>query len=168
MDTAGHAEHMTHDMTFEGLDYDEYLAALASGVDQAGNTIEPYVDTEGGWPLRCCLHDSQPGDQVALIAWSPFRWNGAYRETGPVFVHAAGCTGPWTGATLPADFEQRPMTLRPYNHEHRMMYNLVNHVPQGRGLTALVDELLANPDVAEVYGRNATGGCFAFVARRAA
>jgi hypothetical protein len=156
---------MTKIMTFEGLDHDAYLATLSKGVDAGGNAIEPYVDEEGGWPLRCCLQDSQPGDTIALISWSPFRWNGAYRETGPVFVHAEGCPGPWTGDTLPADFEQRPMTLRPYSHDHRIIYDLVTHIPQGRGLTQLVRNLLSNNEVAEVYGRNATGGCFAFVAR---
>ena len=152
---------------FEGLNHDELTATLATGVDHGGNPIVPYVDQEGGWPLRCCLEDSRPGDEIALIAWSPFTWHGPYRETGPIFVHASGCSGPWCSPTLPDDMDARPMTLRPYDHDHRIAYEHVTHLPAGSGLSAAVGALLSREDVAEVHGRNATGGCFAFSAHRA-
>ena len=58
------------------------------------------------------------------------------------------------------------MTLRPYGSEHRILYDLVTPVAQGDGLNAAVRALLERPEVAEVYGRNVQGGCFAFAARR--
>lgn len=153
-------------ITFEGVEPQQLRDVLAAGVDCAGNPIEPFVDAEGGWPLRCCLTDSAPGDEVAIIAWSPFRWHGPYRETGPIVVHTRGCAGSWQRPALPADFDQRRMTLRPYGREHTILYDLVTPVAAGNGLNEAVAALLQHPDVAEVYGRNVQGGCFAFVARR--
>ncbi len=152
---------------FEGVDPAELARVLAAGVDHAGNTIETVTDHDGGWQLRCCLADSVPGDEIAFIAFSPFEWNGPFRETGPIVVHARGCAATWQTERLPEDFDQRPMTLRPYNREHRILYDLVEPVPAAVGLDGRVRTLLQQPDVAEVYGRNPQGGCFAFVARRA-
>ena len=59
------------------------------------------------------------------------------------------------------------MTLRPYGAEHSILYELVSPISAGSGLNAAVGALLERPEVAEVYGRNVRGGCFAFVARRA-
>jgi hypothetical protein len=161
-------------VVFQGIDRRALRAILQSGVDHGGNPIEPVVDEEGDWPLRCCLHDSAPDERIAIIAWSPFPWRGAYAETGPIVVHADGCptlgaddaSTTATRAALPEEFDIRPMTLRPYTADHRIDYARVRHVPAGRSLTIEVTELLSHDDVAEVYGRNATGGCFAFRAVR--
>lgn len=154
---------------YHGIDRARLAAVLAAGVDDGGNAIEPFVDDEGGWPLRCCLQDSAVGERVAIIAWSPFDWSGPYREIGPVVVHADACpTPPARLARLPDALDARPMVLRPYSHSHRIVYELVTHLPHGGGLAEHADRLLAHPDVAEVHGRNWTGGCYAFTARRAA
>jgi len=152
---------------FEGIQPTDLREVLASGVDQGGNPIQPFIDADGGWPMRCCLADSLPGDEVAIIAWSPFRWQGPYRETGPIVVHTNGCSSAWQAAALPEEFDQRPMILRPYGAEHSILYELVSPISAGSGLNAAVGALLERPEVAEVYGRNVRGGCFAFVARRA-
>ena len=139
--------------------------ALDRGIDHGGNPIEPFVDTDGGWPLRCCLTDSEPGQRIAIIAWSPFPWRGAYAETGPVVVHADGCQG-GDPIGLPADLDRRPMVLRPYGHDRRIAYHRVVHVTGGASLTDHLGEILAEDDVDFVHGRNVTGGCYSFTARR--
>jgi Protein of unknown function (DUF1203) len=152
---------------FEGVDHIQLADVLASGVDHGGNPIEPFTDDEGGWPLRCCLCHSLPGERLAIIAWSPFTWDGPYRETGPIVVHADQCPHP-AGITseLPATLNDGAMVLRPYSHERRILYSLVTHLPANSNLTVAVQRLLDHPEVAEVHGRNPTGGCFAFAARR--
>jgi len=151
--------------TFTGIDTDELDRVLATGVDHGGNMIDVFDDPDGGWPLRCCLTDSEPGDRIAIIAWSPFDWDGPYRETGPVVVHADGCSGATTDA-LSDDFDSRPMVLRPYGPDHRIAYDLVRHIPEGGSLTHHVSELLNDVRVDMVHGRNVTGGCYSFTARR--
>lgn len=155
-----------HSITFSGIDPSELREVLATGHDCNGVAIEPFVDTDGGWPLRCCLTDSMPGDELAIIAWSPYAWNGPCRETGPIVVHTGTCEGTWQQPSLPAELDVRTMTLRPYAADHSILYDLVSVVPDGGSLTALTAELLQHEQVAEVYGRNIRGGCFAFVARR--
>ncbi|MEV4946241.1 DUF1203 domain-containing protein [Streptomyces sp. NPDC053755] len=83
-------------------------AALAElrVTDDAGRPCVPYVDEEGGDPLRCCLRAIRPGERVALVSYAPLRrWAaahgvdpGAYDEQGPVFVHAGECAGGAGGA----------------------------------------------------------------------
>lgn len=151
---------------FQGIDAAEYARVLAAGRDHGGNQIEPFVDDGGGWPLRCCLADSRPGDRLAIIAWSPFPWRGAYTETGPIVVHATGCAGVDPSPTLPTRFEDRELTLRPYTPEHRIAYHRVRHLEPGDGLSEAIGELLDHDDVDFVHARNRTGGCYAFTARR--
>ena len=152
---------------FTGTDPTALRRVLDTGIDHGGNPIEPFTDDDGGWPLRCCLTDSQPGDQIAIIAWSPMPWSGAYAETGPIVVHTAGCTPADPMSRQPTDFDARAMVLRPYGADRRIAYHHVRHVPAGGSLSDLVVELLAHDDIEFVHGRNVTGGCYAFTAERA-
>jgi hypothetical protein len=152
---------------FHGVDRQQLALVLAAGVDHGGNPIEPFDDPEGGWPLRCCLQDSIADERLAIIAWSPFAWTGPYRETGPIVVHADPCPAPaGEPARLPAALDARPMVLRPYSHDHRIVYELVTHLLVGGSISDQVERLLDHPEVAEVHGRNWTGGCYAFTAHR--
>ena len=148
-----------------GIDIEELALALAGGHDHAGNPIEPFVDDDGGWPLRCCLGNSEPGDQIAIIAWSPFPWKGAYAETGPVVVHTSGCPGS-PDSVLSDEFDARAMVLRPYGYNQRIAYHQVRHIEAGASLSAELEALLGEADVDFVHGRNVTGGCYAFTATR--
>jgi hypothetical protein len=152
--------------SFTGIDRHELHQVLTCGTDHGGNPIEPFVDG-GGWPMRCCLVDSRPGERVAIIAWSPFPWQGPYAETGPVVIHADGCESPGVLDHLPADLDARPMVLRPYGDDRRIAYHRVRHVAAGDSLTVHVAELLGHGDVDFVHGRNVTGGCYSFTATRA-
>ncbi|MEM7094797.1 MAG: DUF1203 domain-containing protein [Actinomycetota bacterium] len=156
----------TQTLAFSGIDLTELAAALERGVDPAGNPIESFVDEDGGWPMRCCLRDSSPGDRIAIISWTPFPWTGPYAETGPIVVHATPGCSPSTADTLPADLDQRPMVLRPYGHDRRIAYHRVRHVAADQGVAEQAAALLELDDVDFVHGRNLTGGCYAFTARR--
>jgi hypothetical protein len=161
------AEDARMQIEFVGIGRTTYDELLEQGVDAGGNRIDPFVDEAGGWPLRCCLGVSEVGDRIAIVACSPFSWDGAYRETGPIVIHVDGCRAPGTRvASLPQPLNDRPMVLRPYTHDHRIHYDLVTHVDERSDVGAHVAALLAHDDVAEVHGRNRTGGCYAFTARR--
>lgn len=149
-----------------GVDRPELDRVFAAGHDHGGNPIQPFVDEAGGWPLRCCLADSRAGDRLAIIAWSPMPWRGAYAETGPVVVHADGCADPGPFHRLPTDLDRRAMTLRPYGRDRRIAYHRVRQVAADDSLTDRARELLEFDDVEFVHGRNVTGGCYAFTACR--
>ncbi|HEU5110568.1 MAG TPA: DUF1203 domain-containing protein [Micromonosporaceae bacterium] len=111
------------------------------GVDDAGDRLRPHASTRGGEPLRCCLRYAEPGEELALLAYRPEGTGGAYREVGPVFVHASPCAGPADGGAYPSAFRDRRQVLRAYDRDGR-----------------IADAL---------HSRNVLYGCYSFAIRRA-
>lgn len=144
-------------------------AALAeirgTGYDVAGNTFRPYPTGQGGEPLRCCLRPARAGERIALIAYQPPGGSGPYRETGPVFVHAARCDGYPAGSGWPPGFRDRQQVLRAYDRDGRIADAvLVDAAVAEHGIAAL----LADPRVTVVQSRNVRYGCYMFTIRRPA
>lgn len=145
----------------------ERLAALRrSGIDQWGNVIEPFVDDDGGWPLRCCLRDSLPGDVLAIVAWCPMPWSGPFVEVGPIVIHYGGCEAAVLDA-VPGQFLARRQLLRPYTHDHEIAYDHLRIVEADGSLPDALHELLARDEIAEVVVRNVMAGCYSFRVTRA-
>ncbi|WP_392674614.1 DUF1203 domain-containing protein [Streptomyces sp. LN785] len=141
--------------------------------DDAGRPMSPYVDEEGGSPLRCCLRLSVVDDRIALVSYAPLRrWAartgaepGAYDEQGPVFIHAHDCGGrapdstgyPWA----------RPGALRAFRR-----YDDRGRIIGGRMVELTEDadasfdraftEAFADPDTAQVHVRAVEFGCYHF------
>ncbi|HEX6568603.1 MAG TPA: DUF1203 domain-containing protein [Acidimicrobiales bacterium] len=146
-----------------GADPSALDAMRSSGLDHGGNPVEPFVDSEGGWPLRCCLADSHPGEELAIVGWSPFPWRGPFAEVGPIVVHARVCDGPAGG--VPAQFLTRPQVVRPYGFDRRIAYDHVRVVEPDGSLPAVLAEVLAAEGVDFAHVRNVGTGCYSFTAR---
>jgi hypothetical protein len=131
--------------------------------DLAVDAARTFVDEDGGLPLRCCLRDSRPGERVALAAVAPEGPLGAYRETGPVFLHADGCSGP-TATGYPEEWRRRAQVFRAYDHAGRIVGGEV--VGPGSGQEDAAARLLADPDVAFLHTRNVVHGCYMLSIRR--
>ena len=144
-----------------GTDADRLATLRRSGVDVWGNLVEPFVDADGGWPLRCCLRDSEPGDLLAIVAWCPFPWSGPFVEVGPIVIHHHGCEAAVLDA-VPEQFLGRRQILRPYDADHRIVYDRIRLVEADGSVPAVLDELLDDPAVVEVVARNALAGCYSF------
>ncbi|MEW1923705.1 DUF1203 domain-containing protein [Streptomyces sp. NPDC088360] len=151
------------------------LAQLRT-TDDAARPCTPYVDTEGGDPLRCCLRPTAPGERVALVSYAPLRrWAaetgatpGAYDEQGPVFIHAQDCGGPTPGQGYPFARPGALRTLRRYNAEGHIVGGRLMEIPDPatEGFDAAFAEAFADPDVALVHVRAVEYGCFHFEVRR--
>jgi len=138
---------------------DELEHIRARGLDDFGNRLEPFMVTEGGAPLRCCLRDAQPGERIALIAYRPASVGGPYAEVGPVFVHAEACAGYADVDRYPEGFRGRNQLLRAYDAQGRQVENVVvDGAAAERGIAGL----LARPDVAYLHSRNVLAGCYMF------
>ncbi|MFL6163763.1 MAG: DUF1203 domain-containing protein [Jatrophihabitantaceae bacterium] len=124
-----------------------------------------FTDSDGGAPLRCCLRQSRVGERITLASVAPPGPAGAYLETGPVFVHAEGCTGPATDG-YPAEFRTRPQVFRAYGADGTIVGGEL--VEPGEGQEAVAARLLADPAVAFLHSRNVVHGCYMFAIRRAA
>ncbi len=142
------------------------LAELrTSGVDHGGNPVQPFTDESGEWPLRCCLRDSVVGERIAIVAWRPFRWTGAYAEMGPVVIHAEQCDG-YTAGTVPPQFEARRQIVRPYTADHRIAYDHVRLVEVDDSLGDALADVFVHPDVDSALVRNVMAGCLSFAVVR--
>jgi hypothetical protein len=131
----------------------------------AGATARTWTDEEGGAQLRCCLRHSRPGERIALVGVTPPGPQGAYRETGPVFLHADGCPGP-ARPGYPDDFRHRERVFRVYDHTGSILGGEV--VPAGTGQEAAAERLLGHPAAAFLQVRNVVHGCYVLTVRRSA
>ena len=116
-------------------------------------------DREGGAPLRCCLRDSRPGERLVLASVTPPGPQGAYAESGPVFMHADPCGGP-SRPGYPEEFRRRTQVFRAYSADGRIIGGHV--VKPQDDQEAVAEELLADPDVAYLHSRNVVFGCYMF------
>jgi hypothetical protein len=158
---------MTRTIEIQGTDPEQLHALRSSGVDHNGDPVEPFTDHEGGWPLRCCLTDSEPGDELAIVGWSPFPWRGPFAETGPIVVHADACGGLEGGHDVPAQLLGRRQLVRPYGNDRRIAYDRVVIVEADGSLPSVLEAVLGDDDIDFVHVRNVLAGCYSFTARRA-
>jgi Protein of unknown function (DUF1203) len=135
-----------------------------TGVDDAGDPFTAFVNPDpDGAPLRCCLREAKTGERLALVAFRPDGTAGAYREIGPVFVHADPCDGYPERNSYPEGFRPRDQVFRAYGHDGRIHDAVLVHGPEAE---PAIEKLLANPDVATVHSRNVLYGCYMFAINR--
>ncbi|MCT9087594.1 DUF1203 domain-containing protein [Streptomyces sp. ASQP_92] len=143
--------------------------------DDAGRPCVPFVDPEGGDPLRCCLRPVAPGERIALVSYAPLRrWAarmsvspGAYDEQGPVFIHADPCDGP-SGEGYPFARAGARRVLRRYDGAGRIVGGRLLEIPPAAeaAFSAALDEAFRDPEVVLVHVRAVEYGCFQFEVRR--
>jgi len=129
------------------------------------SAVERLVDDEGGAPLRCCLRDSRPGEELLLTLVSPPGPQGAYAESGPVFVHAGNCDGP-ASSGYPDEFRRRTQVFRAYSPDGRIVGGRVVRPTDDQ--EAVARELLTAEGVAFLHSRNLVHGCYMFAIHPAA
>ena len=138
--------------------------ARSAPQDDYGNVLSAEVQETAGNPCRHCLRRADIGERLVLFSYSPFEMRNPYKEVGPVFVHADGCERYGDVGRVPADFLNRPLALRGYDAEQRIVAVAV--VADGR-TERRVEELLGEPEVAFVHARSFTHGCYLFRIDRA-
>jgi hypothetical protein len=155
--TATTATFQIHEIPASVLD-----GVRATGRDVSGNPIES-VEAGGGEPLRCCLRDAQPGEELILFGYEPPLPASPYREIGAVFAHARQCSGPKPDQSYPQGWYGRPQVLRSYD-ERGWIRDAKMH--DGREPESVIAEMLADPEVVQVHSRNVAYGCYMFSVTR--
>jgi hypothetical protein len=128
-----------------------------------GRPVERVV-ADGGNPLRCCLRDSRPGEELLLFGYEPPLPESPYREAGAVFAHAGPCEGPVSDDVYPADWRGRPQVLRAY--DRRGWIHDATRTHDGSEPEAVIAEMLATPGVERIHSRNIAWGCYMFAVTR--
>lgn len=152
-------------LSFEPIPAAQLRQTRTAMTDEAGNLLTVQVTAEGGSPLRCCLRETVPGEQVLLIAYTPPGTSGAYAERGPVFIHARPCPGYVTPDQYPPGLSRRQQVVRAYDRRGRIADGVL--VADGEHAQTVIRELLARPDVELVHLRNVGYGCYNFAVRPA-
>lgn len=125
--------------------------------DDQGQQVQPFTSSTGGEPLRCCLRRARPGEELALVSFSPFALQNAFKELGPIYVHVDSCPGVQDAGRLSADFDASQLSFRAYSHDQVIVGATL---APGTRAADTVAELLTRPDVAHVDARFAGYGCF--------
>ena len=126
-------------------------AVAASATDHAVVT----ADAPNAYPCRHCLHWAEPGDELILFPFASVD-GGPYQERGPIFVHAERCTRYAETESYPEAF-RNSRVIRAYDTRKFM---IDARVVNGEGPEQLIEELLANPQVAFLHVRSVTRGCY--------
>lgn len=121
------------------------------------------VIADGGEPLRCCLRDAEPSEELLLFGYEPPLPTSPYREIGAIFAHSEPCAGPAATDSYPAAWRGRSQVLRAY--DHRGWIHAAD-VHDGERPEAAIADLLADPDVVQIHSRNVAYGCYMFTVTR--
>lgn len=133
-----------------------------SGVDTSGHPVQ-HVVAQGGEPLRCCLRDARPGEQMMLFGYEPPLPPSPYREMGAVYAHHEPCSEPTSDQSYPPAWIGRAQALRGYDSRgwiHRAT------VHDGQDPEAMIGDVLSDPQVVEIHSHNLAYGCYMFTITR--
>ncbi len=139
---------------------DEVLAAVReTHADVSGQSPAVVIVANGGEPVRCCLRNAAPDDELLLVNYEPPLPASPYREIGAVFIHAQPCASTADNG-YPADWLTRPQILRAY--DERGWIHDATTVHDGSDPERAIRDVLAAPGVVLVHSRNIAYGCYMF------
>ena len=127
--------------------------------DEYGNVLQPSAE-HGSGPCRHCLRYSEPGEPLLLFSYRPFGEPRPYQEVGPVFLHARPCEAHVSQDSMPDDFANRPVVLRPYDKDDNIAES--QRYAQPGEAAAIARALLANENIAYLHARSRSHGCYLF------
>jgi len=134
-----------------------------TGKDDAGDELHRVtVRSEPGGgvsPCRHCLSPIEDGRDALLGSYHLERPLGAYWTPSPIFVHADTCARFETVDALPAFMRGIPLSVRAYNADDQMIYEL-SDVTSGTDADALIERGLGDPRARYANIHTAKFGCF--------
>ena len=128
-------------MTVHAIPADELEEVRRSGRGVAGHRPVRWPNP-AAMPLRCCLRRATSDDDVLLISHAPLGQPSAWREVGPVFIHAQPCAGYDETAGLPVELRHGPKVLRGYRSDGSLDYDAIRTVDPGEDIERPLPELL--------------------------
>jgi hypothetical protein len=139
------------------------LFALDDGELQRRGIRRCIADRAPGFPCRVSLTDSQPGDELLLLAFEHLPVNSPYRASGPIYVRRGAQPAQLAPGEVPAYVTSRLMSLRAYDDGDMMVDGAVVDGPE---VAANLQRMFADPAVRYVQLHNAKRGCYSCRAER--
>jgi hypothetical protein len=142
-----------------GLDPAEFrhLHALPEAALKAVGAERVRIDAKHAAPCRISLDDAEIGETVLLLSYAHQQGDTPYRQQGPIFVRETAARFEAENC-LPPAMVRRPLSLRGYDAEHRM---IEAELTEGADADALIARFFANPVVDYIHAHYARRGCFA-------
>lgn len=120
------------------------------------------ADAPHAYPCRHCLRWAIPGEALVLFPYQSIPADRPYAESGPIFVHREACAGYSALDEYPAVF-RNGRVVRGYNSRDEI---IAAEVPDDKP-EAVIEAMLANPEVSFLQVRSVTHGCFTMKVERA-
>lgn len=131
--------------------------------DDAGDDLRRvtvWTEPGGGLsPCRHCLSPIEDGRDALLGSYHLQRPLGAYWTPSPIFVHADTCVRFDEAGTLPAFMRDIPLSVRAYDGDDQMLYDL-SGLASGDEADAMIERGLNDPRARYANIHTAKFGCF--------
>ncbi|MEO5720362.1 MAG: DUF1203 domain-containing protein [Chthoniobacterales bacterium] len=119
------------------------------------------ADAPEAFPCRHCLRWADPGEALVLFPYHSIPQGRPYSESGLIFVHREPCERYSKVNEYPGAFRQGRV-VRGYDaHDEMIAADGAGDIPE-----AVIETMLANPEVAYLQVRSVTRGCFTMKAER--
>ena len=144
-----------------GLPVDEFrpLFGLGEAELAARGVIRHTATTPVGFPCRITLRDAEVGQTLLLLNYEHQSADTPYRSSHAIFVSEAAQETAVAVDSLPQCLAVRPqISLRAFDAAGMMT---AAELSPGADLAAVIERLLADPQVAYLHAHNAGRGCFA-------
>lgn len=146
------AEHFTH------------LFALSDEELTARGAVRRIADQRTpGYPCRVSLTDAQAGDELLLVNYEHHAVDSPYRMRFAIFVRKGEATYDAIDE-VPEQLRTRMLAVRAFDAKAMLLaFELVD----GRRLETVIEQQLADPNVAYLHAHFAAPGCYAARIERA-
>jgi hypothetical protein len=129
---------------------DEALAAL--------DARRVVATSKPGFPCRVSLEDAEPGETLILANFEHLPVASPFRSRHAVYVRKGAGDPAEYRDTLPDQFRTRMLSLRAFDDAGMM---IDADLADGRDAVAVIERMLAVPNVAYLHAHFAKPGCFA-------
>jgi hypothetical protein len=119
--------------------------------------VRHVVDAPAGFPDRVEMRDCAPGETVLLLNYVHQPADTPYRSSHAIFVREGATRAYDAVGVVPEVLRTRLLSVRAFDARHLMADA---DVVEGSALAALVDRMLARPDVAYLHAHTARRGCY--------
>lgn len=145
---------------FLPLTTEEARGYQAGEPDANGLAPEKQTSDGGGNPCRHCLTEIPEGEQMLVLAFSPFPQRQPYAECGPIFLCARQCDRHPVSMVLPEMFRGwKQALIRGYTAQHRIRYG-TGQVLNMQHVVPAADQIFSDPDVEYIHLRSASYNCY--------
>ena len=116
------------------------------------------VDASPGYPDRIGLRDLAVGETALLLNYTHQPADNPYRASHAIFVHEGAERRYDAIDTVPAAMQARPLSIRAFDADDRMVDADLVDGPYAAGL---IERLFGDPRVAYLHAHYARRGCYA-------